>query len=308
MIRALRVGLLLPVVAFAGFFAGGFRPSAQGQVLDDVVGEESDGQVLEVRQRFAVAESNFDQVVFGNVRTPAAALARLETLVKLKIDEVDRIARLTDAQKRKLELASRGDIKRYFDQVAEKRKAFQLVRNDQQQFAAFYQQLLPLRTALTQGQFFGAASIFAKTLRKTLDERQVLAYDNLDRQRRLLGQQARIGRILAILDNSVGLQASQRQQLLKLIVEETHPSKVSGTYDLYLVLFQLSRLPQDRIKPIFRDAQWQLVKTQLENAGRYESMLTKQGVLPIAPDAERWIVAVETDGSKPAPNPHEKHD
>ena len=304
MIRTLRFGLLL---ALAGFLACGFGPSARGQVIDDEVEEELGAQMMPgMRQQFMIAESNFDQVVFGNARTPATALARLETLVKLKIDEVDQVARLTDAQKKKLELASRGDIKRFFDQVEEKRKAFQLVRNDQQKYAAFYQQLNPLRTALSQG-LFGENSFFTKTLKKSLDEGQVVKYEDLGRRRLVLSQQARIGRVLAILDNSVGLDSRQRRQLLKLIVEETRPPKVYGTYDIYVVLFQLSRLPQDRIKPIFREAQWRLVRQQLDAALRYEQMLKKQGVLAAGPEAERWIVPADFEAPELAPKPG-KHD
>lgn len=302
MIRTLRLGLLL---ALTGFLAAEFGPFAWGQVLDDEVEEESHSQMHGIQQPFMIAEANFDQVVFGNARNFATALARLETLVKLKIDEVDQVARLTDAQKKKLELASRGDIKRFFDQVEEKRKAFQLVRNDQQKYAAFYQQLHPLRMALSQG-LFGEDSIFTKTLKKSLDERQIVEYGNLSRQRRVLSQEARIGRVLTILDNSVGLEVTQRRKLMKLIVEETRPPKILGNYDMYAVLFQLSRLPHDRIKPIFQERQWRLVLAQFEVARGYEQMLMGQGVLPVGPDAERWIVAVDPEASKPIPNDQER--
>lgn len=302
MIRTHWFGLLLALVGILACESG---PSARGQVLDDEVEEELNASMpgmLGVQQQFMIADSSFDQVVFGTARTSAAALARLETLVKLKIDEVDQVARLTDAQRKKLELASRGDIRRFFDQVDEKRKGFQLVRNDQQKYAAFYQQLHPLRTALSQG-LFGEDSIFTKTLKKTLNDGQVVKYDDLGRRRRLLSQEARIGRVLAILDNSVGLDSSQRRKLLKLIVEETRPPKIYGTYDIYVVLFQLSRLPQERIKPIFQEAQWRLVRAQLEVAQKYEQMLTRQGVLPAGEANERWIVPVDPEASERVPKP-----
>ncbi len=79
-------------------------------------------------------------------------------MAKLKINEIDQVARLTEAQKKKLELASRGDIRRFFDQVDERRKAFQEVQNDQQKYAVFYQTLQPLRMLMAQG-----------TLRRELD-------------------------------------------------------------------------------------------------------------------------------------------
>ncbi len=67
--------------------------------------------------------------------------------------------------------------------------------------------------------------MFSKTVKKTLDDRQVAEYDNQVRSRRLLGQQARIGLVLVTMDNNIGLNISQRRQLLKLIVEETRPPR-----------------------------------------------------------------------------------
>ena len=114
-----------------------------------------------------------------------------------------------------LELASRGDIKRFFDKVEVKRKAFQLVRNDQQKFGEFYQQIQPLQQTFNQG-LFGDDSLFAKTVKKTLDPGQLAQYDDLSRQRRQLRQQAMLGRVLATLDNSLALEIRQRRAPLEV--------------------------------------------------------------------------------------------
>jgi hypothetical protein len=290
-----RVGLWLVLAWLA---VCGWGPSARAQVPDDE--DELEAQ-LPAQRNFIIDESNFDMWVFGNSRNGATALARLETVLHLKIAELDRAVRLTKLQKQKLELASRGDIKRFFDKVEEKRKAFQLVRNDQQKFGEFYQQLQPLQQTFNQG-LFGDDSLFAKTVKKTLDRGQVAQYDDLSRQRRVLRQQAKLGRVLATLDNSLGLDTSQRRRLSKLIVEETHPPRKPSSYDFYVVLYQLALLPEERIRPILHEAQWKVMSPMLIRAKAYKLMLSKQGLLPGEPGDERWVVSADPEAPKSTPN------
>ena len=49
---------------------------------------------------------------------------------------IDAVNRLTPGQRQKLELAGRGDIKHFFDQVEAKRREFEEVRNDLQKCRA----------------------------------------------------------------------------------------------------------------------------------------------------------------------------
>ena len=85
-----------------------------------------------------VAEQNFDQWVFGNLRTLSAARARLDALLASKVDEIQRICRINEAQKKKLHLAGEGDIERLMDRVEEKRKKFHTIRFDQNKVGEFY--------------------------------------------------------------------------------------------------------------------------------------------------------------------------
>ncbi len=73
---------------------------------------------------------------------------------------------------------------------------------------------------------------------------------------------------------------------------------MTGNLEIYAVLLQLSRVPEERIKPIFQDAQWKLVQAQFDFAKRYEQIMAKQGGLSSEPDAERWIVPVDSEDPK----------
>lgn len=306
MVRARCSGLLslLLTAALVISACGGLGRSAWAQVQDDMDENEADTQVM---QEFLLDESNFEMWVFGNITNGQHAFARLESQLTLKIEEIDRVCRLTEAQKQKLKLASLGDIKRFFDQVAEKRKAFELVRRDRQKFGAFYQQLVPLQQTFHKG-LFDANSFFAKTIKKTLDERQAADYDALTAKRRQFQQQGRLGHLLATLDTNMALDRRQRQRLLKFIAEETRSPRESTAFDDYFILYQLAQLPEGRVKPYFRDPQWHVMRLLLAHSLSYKQRMIAQGVLPGESSTEPWIVPVDFNAPTSMPPDQESTD
>jgi hypothetical protein len=241
--------------------------------------DDEDQNVVQQRQVFMVADQTFDQWIFGNVRTAAAARARFESLLKLQVQDIDRACTLTDLQKKKLELAGRGDIKRFFDRVEEKRKKFQLSKTDQAKINEILQEIQPLRMTYNSG-ILDDGSIFSKTLKKTLDEQQSTTYANSIRDKKLFLFRAKIDLVVASLDNSLGLSDEQRRKLSKVLLEETRPPKKFGQYDYYVVLYQASKLPEPKIKPILDDAQWRLLSVQFDRARGLEQFLRTNGFVP----------------------------
>jgi hypothetical protein len=131
---------------------------------DDKEGEK--GQA----PRVVVAAESFDRWLFGSTGDVESGHIYMESILKRKIAELDQMRRLTLAEKKKLLLAGRGDIKRLFDRIEEERKEFELVRMDTDKCERFLLDLSPLRVTIHQGPF-DFQSIFAKTCRKMLDER-----------------------------------------------------------------------------------------------------------------------------------------
>ena len=72
-----------------------------------------------------MTEDQFDQWVFGAPRNSRAGRNKLDSLLTLEVDEVCRTCGLSEVQKKKLVLAGRGDIKRFFDKVEENTHGFQ---------------------------------------------------------------------------------------------------------------------------------------------------------------------------------------
>jgi hypothetical protein len=142
------------------------------RVLDEQDQEDEQDENAPAERRFVVAEETFDRWLFGSTGDAESGRAYLETLLQRKLNDVNLVRELTPVQRKKLVLAGRGDIKRLFDRIEEERKEFRLVRTDSDRCGRFLQELQPLRVTIRQGPFeFG--SIFAKTLKKMLDDGQL---------------------------------------------------------------------------------------------------------------------------------------
>jgi hypothetical protein len=83
-----------------------------------------------------------------------------------------------------------------------------------------------------------------------------------------------------MMDTTLRLTVFQHRQLEELLLKETRPPRRFGEYDYYGVLFQLSRLPEDRLKKILDDLQWDQLKPHLAEAVRLEQTLKDGGFLP----------------------------
>ena len=265
---------IIPRLILAAVLSGFGVVSAQEMDDDD---DEPVAPV--VQQHFMIDDSNFEINTFGNLRTADAARAQFNRFFTLQTDEIERACDLTPAQKGKLLLAARGDMKRFFDRVEEKRKAFQVARTDQQKYQEFFQSLTPIRQAIAKG-LFGDGSLFSKTIRSTLDPGQTDRYETILRERELFRQAARLDLVLAVLDTALGLDATQRRRIRTFVREQTRPPKRSSQYDYYVLLIQLARLPEETLKPILHEAQWRTLKTQFDKARQLEPHLTQNDYIP----------------------------
>ena len=227
---------------------------------------------------FNMDESNFDQWVFQGSGDAATGRARIDSQLKLKIDELARVCNLTEEQKKKLTLAARGDMKRFFDDVEAVRKKFLAVKNDQNAFQNIWQEIGPLQQKQSAG-LFGEASLFGKSLRKTLTDEQQAQYRVVVEERRRFRYRATIDASLVTLSNSVALRSEQHEALLKLLVEETQPPHIFGQYDNYLVLYRLANLPLKKVQPLFDARQWKLLAPQLNQGRSMEAHLAQIGVI-----------------------------
>jgi hypothetical protein len=230
---------------------------------------------------FMINNAQFDQWVFGNVGATNAGVARnkLDSLLALNVEDLERNCGLTPVQKKKLLLAGRGDIKRFFDRVEDIRKKFDKVKNDQNQFGLMWQDIQTLQTAFQAG-VFDEESIFAKAVKATLSSEQVVEQEKVARDRLLYRYWARVDLAMELLNNSVGFTDEQRQRLVKVLAEGTRPPRRLGQNDYYAVLYLLATLPEAKVKPIFDDVQYRSLRRQLDQARGLEAWLKQNGFVP----------------------------
>ncbi len=182
------------------------------------VAEEEEEELLDVAvaavQQPQWTDAQFDQWVFQHHRTASAARKNMLTQLSLHAQDVDRVCSLTDAQKKKLQLAGRGDIKRFFDRYEKVKRKFQLIKNDQQKFNQIWQDITPLQATMQTG-LFHDDSFLHKSLRNTLIGEQVTKYDTVAQLRRAFRHRAKIELAVTLIEQGMPLTDAQRQELIE---------------------------------------------------------------------------------------------
>jgi hypothetical protein len=262
-----------PLFAALVVFSVGSAAAAQAPADDD------DGPAVAAPRQplYLVNEAMFNRLVFGNASRETVR-TRFERVLTLKLADAERRYGLSEAQKARLALAGQGDLKRFFDRIDD-RKVVLDKQVDQDEYVRLMQELRPLQTSLSKD-LFGEGSFFFKALKTTLQEGQSARYGAAEHEALQKRYRARIDQVIVSLDSSLGLSAGQRRRLATLLVEETRPPRVFSAYDLQVVIYQMARLPEAKLRPIFDDAQWLALGRRFDQVRALKSILVSSGYLP----------------------------
>ena len=212
-------------------------------------------------------DEQFEHWVFNQDGGSAQrARQRFETLLSLQVDEIDRVCSLSSEQKTKMNLLGQGDIKKIFDGYETAKLRFKQLDNDVQKL----NEVMPdIRGIQTPGSPFESGSLFAKAIKHTLTEPQRTQYEALAKDRREFRHRAVIELAIETLEQSVPLRDAQRQELIAVLVKETKPMRTTGGYyDFYVIMDQMGRISEEKLKPLFSGPQWKAV-TRL--SGQYRN-------------------------------------
>jgi hypothetical protein len=224
-------------------------------------------------------DEQFDQMVFQQDRNADGARRRLEPMLVLHLESIDRSCKLTDAQRKKLQLAGRGDIKRFFDHYEAAKQKLQLVKDDQQKLQEIWQDISPLQMTLSSG-LFEADSLFYKSLHNTLTSGQCARYDAVERERREFNHRASIEQAVSAWEQAVPLRDAQRQELIKLLTKQAKaPHRSAGPYGSSLVAFHLSQLPEEKLRRLFDGTQWKIMNWYRAQGKQLGPFLRQSGLL-----------------------------
>lgn len=255
---------------------------AEDEKVEKEVGVEEAAEQQAVNLGFIVQEENFDQWVFnldgvvdkGGMNTRK----RLDALAVSRIEELDRMCSLNEAQKKKLELAARGDVVGLFDQVEGVRIKFRQIRNDQNKFNQIWQEIHPLQLAMNSEQF-GEGSFFYKCLAKTLTAEQMQRYATAEESRRKYQYRAAISLVVAQLEAHVPLLEKQREDLIELTLNETRIPKRLGQYAQQVVYAQMSSIPPEKLQKVLDPIQMRILENQFGQLRGMKRWLIQQGIL-----------------------------
>jgi hypothetical protein len=256
--------------------------AAQAQVgkeqARDLVVEEEDVQV--VQNMFELDESNFTQWVFGNVGgRMGSGKDQLESMLLMNLSEIDRACKLTQDQKNKLLLAGHGDIKHFFDRVAEAKQVFDQLRHDQNNIQAIFQETQPLAASLRAG-LFGPDSIFSKTISSTLEPQQADHFRQVQLDKQQFYHRSNVIFTVIRLDQAVGFTDDQRKKMIELVMQETKPSlRSAGQYDATVLIYKISKIPEAKIRPIFDEPRWKALQAKFAQVEGTEQFLKTSGFL-----------------------------
>jgi hypothetical protein len=276
--RAYRLALAHGLVLSALLFGAGTKV-VRGDDDDDLVEIRPERLNRMVFQQAAgkirITERNIDSWIYGN---EARGRERLDASLRQKVDEIAKVCTLSETQKTKLSLAGQGDIQRFVRRVDDLKAKCQTGGLSPEQYNALFQESRPLRAQLQQG-LFANGSLFHKALFTALRPDQVAQCEQVDQERRIYRYRARVELAVAQLDSVVGLTDEQRQRLVRLALDKTRPPLHFGQTDRFVVLLQLSRLPEETVKPIFDAGQWRLIQREFVNARRMAPFLKQNGVV-----------------------------
>lgn len=202
------------------------------------------------RAQVALSDKEFDRWIFGNNSGAAFARDGFEAVLSARIKGINRACGLTEAQEKRLRLAGRGDVKRYFDLVEERRRQFHSLNDDPARLARLRNELHTLRHA-SASEPFGEGSIFSKALKTTLDPDQLANLEAADRESRRRRHRV----VIDALANMLHLDGEPRQRFSKLLQERTRPPRRNSPYDLYVVTLQAAALPESDFATILDDGQ-----------------------------------------------------
>jgi hypothetical protein len=205
--------------------------------------------------------------------------AQFESALKSRVERLHRRVGLSDTQRKKLVLAGRVDVKRFYDRSQELENRLRFVRGDRVEVWKILNELSALNRVESRD-LFGEHSLFSKILANTLTPEQAARFQVLERENVVQQHQATLKWVLDTWDQTIGLSPEQHQRLDVLLKHETRPPRRFGVADYFGVLLQVSRLPEAKLKAIFRDDQWAKLQPEFAEARRQEPELKREGYVP----------------------------
>lgn len=241
-------------------------------------------QVLQValfqQNMVEIGENQIISWVFNNHTTLDSVRRDSRQLLEARIDLVAQACpRLSSEQRGQLKLAGEGDLQRFMNRFESLRRTLPSGRMTQQEYQNLWQKLQPIAQKYARG-LHSDGSLFARSLQTTLNFEQLRQYEDFERARARRHYIGTVKGAIAMIENEIPLTVAQRKKLLDLILAQDVPS--AGTlhtnYRFHVVLYHISKIPRDKLKPIFLENEWKVMTGILQQVQAIKQFLIGQGI------------------------------
>ena len=249
---------------------------------------------LVVKENGAVEQHvihHIDHLVYGTSVTYGQQ--QIENQLGNKVQQLSSEYDLTKAQQSKLLLAAQWEAKQFSNEVDALRQKYNSMASDiigQQIVLSEAQALQKKRKTL-----FGPDSFSSKVMARTVTGEQLSKYQAVLDERLRLRHRSNIEGAIRDIERQVVIKIAQQEALVDLLLAEIPPPKSTHDYDETVVKYQLSRIPEQKLRTVFEADQWPLVRQILDGFHEFGPSLVQQGVI----DVEGAVV------SKPATIPQQ---
>jgi len=182
--RPVAAEVINKVVIVFGELAVAEEPSVAAEPTVDEVTAVADlpaDQPPKPKWRALLYSGTFDELVYGSDSNPVDFQVQLDNRLKLKLEEIDRVCGLTEAQRQKLQLAGRGDISRLIERAERLRAKCDRCReisdlNEFQRWTTVLKSEASAVRSLSSSGPLNADSLLSKSMKTALTAEQVAKF------------------------------------------------------------------------------------------------------------------------------------
>lgn len=216
-----------------------------------------------------------------------ATRKRFHLQLDSQVQAMNRLYSLSEAQKKKLQLAGKGDIHQYFSRLYEIRVKVAAQPPQGQPFNA----LVKEHHDVVRSGLFGDDSLFQKTLRTMLTEEQRTRFRSIER-----GQQQRIlESVMEDWDRAADrfkLWGEPRKKFIELLVPHLQVPVSAGAYSHQIVFLEAWRL-REQVRPLLTADEWKKFEWQVGRAQEMIPALEARGL---------WTARLSDDAGEASPD------
>ena len=218
---------------------------------------------------------HIDHVVYGT--TVIYGQQQIENQLGNKVQQLSSEYDLTEAQQSKLMLAAQCEAKQFSNEVDALRQKYNSTTGDiigQQIVVKQAQALQKKRQTL-----FGPDSFSSKVMARTVTGEQLSKYQAALEDRLRIRHRSNIEGAIRDIERQVVIKIAQHEALVELLISEIPPPKSTHDYDETMVKYQLSRIFEQKLRPVFEEDQWPQVRQILDGFHELEAALVQQGLI-----------------------------